>query len=305
MSRDFALGFSQGSRAHRFFSHLVFPTWHAGTVLLVCLAGVSWSAVAFCAAMYALLAFGITAGYHRYFSHRSYRAGRAFQFALALLGTLAMQKGVLWWAGHHRQHHRDSDGETDVHSPVRRGFWWSHLGWIVAPDYKQTDWAGIKDMAVYPELRWLNRYWAAPFAGMCVLVFATLGLQHMVWGCFVSVVLLWHATFAINSLAHLFGRKVYRTGDESRNNALLALLTHGEGWHNNHHFYAASARQGFRWYELDLSYAVLCVLEVLGVVWDLRRPSPEVVAGQLGGRDHLVEPAGQSARSRSSAARSA
>jgi stearoyl-CoA desaturase (Delta-9 desaturase) len=297
----------ESERYHPLLSHLMFPVAHVAAVVLVLFAGVSWSAVAFCAGMYALFAFGITAGYHRYFSHRSYRTGRAFQLVLALLGTLPLQKGVLWWAGHHRQHHRDSDGEADVHSPIRRGFWWSHMGWIVAPDYKQTDWAGIKDMAVYPELRWLNRFWGAPFAVMCAVVYATLGLQHMVWGCVVSTVLLWHATFAVNSLAHLFGRRVYETTDHSRNNVLIALLTHGEGWHNNHHFYAGSARQGFRWYELDLTYGVLCVLEALGVVWDVRRPSPEVVAGLLGGRNHLVaaEPAQSSRRARSSTARSA
>ncbi len=275
-------------RLERLTSPLVFPAFHAGTLALVVLAGFSWGALAFALAMYVVMAFGITAGYHRYFSHRSYRTSRAFQFVLALLGTLPLQKGVLWWASHHRQHHRESDRDGDVHSPVRRGFWWAHMGWIVALDYKRTDWRGIRDFARFPELRWLNRCWYLPFAGLCAIVYGSLGLQYMVWGCFVSTVVLWHTTFSINSLAHRVGRRVYATGDESRNNLLLALLTHGEGWHNNHHFYAASARQGFRWYELDLSYAILCVLERLGVVWDVRRPSAEVVAGWLGGRNHLL-----------------
>ena len=277
-------------RRGRIVDHLVFPAFHAAAVVLVAVSGVSWGAVALCAATYAALAFGITAGFHRYFAHRSYRTGRAFQLVLAVLGTLALQKGVLWWAAHHRRHHRFSDGEGDVHSPVRRGFWWAHMGWIVAPDFKATDWRGIKDFAGCPELRWLNRYWGVPFLGLCAVVFAAGGVQYVAWGCFVSIVLLWHATFAINSLAHLVGRRVYATPDHSRNNALLALLTHGEGWHNNHHHYPASARQGFRWYELDASYAVLCVLERLGLVWSVRRPPAEVVAGRLGRRDHLLHP---------------
>ncbi|MCO5167584.1 MAG: acyl-CoA desaturase [Planctomycetes bacterium] len=240
------------------------------------------------ALMYALIMFGITAGYHRYFSHRSFRTSRAFQFVLALLGTLAIQKGVLWWAAHHRRHHRESDQEGDVHSPVRRGFWWSHVGWIMSPDFMETDFDGIKDMARYPELRWLNQHFILPFVAMCVLVNFTLGFQYLVWGCFVSTICLWHATFCINSMAHLVGRRVYETTDQSRNNVLLALMTHGEGWHNNHHYYAASVRQGFRWWQIDLSYMVLCALEAFGIVWGLKRPSPEVVDGWVGGKDHLI-----------------
>jgi stearoyl-CoA desaturase (delta-9 desaturase) len=266
----------------------VFLGFHVATAIMIGIAGVSWPAVALCAAMYALLMFGITAGYHRYFSHRSYRTGRAFQFVLALLGTLSLQKGVLWWAAHHRRHHRESDGPDDIHSPVRRGFWWSHVGWIMAADYMETDWDGIKDMARYPELRWLNEHYILPFVGLCCLVFFPLGFQYLVWGCFVSTIFLWHATFCINSLAHVLGRRVYATTDTSKNNLLLALATHGEGWHNNHHFYAASARQGFRWWQVDVSYYVLCALELVGIVWDVKRPSPAVVDGWVGGKDHLV-----------------
>lgn len=272
----------------RLGDNVAFLGFHVATAILVALADASWGAVGFMALVYALLMFGITAGYHRYFSHRSFRTSRAFQFVLALLGTLSLQKGVLWWAAHHRRHHRESDGENDIHSPVRRGFWWAHVGWIMAPDYMETDWDGIKDMARYPELRWLNQHFILPFVGLCVLVQLTLGFQYLVWGCFVSTVLLWHATFCINSLAHVLGTRVYETTDQSRNNFLLAIATHGEGWHNNHHFYAASVRQGFRWWQVDLSYMVLCVLERLGVVWGLKRPTPEIVDGWLGGKDHLI-----------------
>lgn len=283
-------------RLERVVAALVFPVSHAATLTMVVFAGFGWGPLAFGLAMYVAMAFGVTAGYHRYFSHRTFQTGRAFQFVLAFLGTLPLQKGVLWWASHHRQHHRTSDRDGDVHSPVRRGFWWAHMGWIVAPDHKATDRAGIKDFAGVPELRWLDDHWRLPFAGLCAVVLCTLGFQYMVWGCFVSTVLLWNATFSINSLAHMFGRRVYATSDESRNNLVLAIITLGEGWHNNHHFHAASVRQGFRWYELDLTYAALCVLERLGVVWDLRRPSPEVVAGWLGGRNHLIGRPGQGAR---------
>lgn len=272
----------------RLGDNVVFTGFHVATVILVAVAGVSWGAVGLMALMYALLMFGITAGYHRYFSHRSFKTSRAFQFVLALLGTLSLQKGVLWWAAHHRHHHRESDQEGDIHSPTRRGFWWSHVGWIMAPDYMETDWDGIKDMARYPELRWLNKHFILPFVALCVLVQFTLGLQYLAWGCFVSTIFLWHATFCINSLAHVLGGRVYETTDTSRNNLLLALATHGEGWHNNHHYYAASVRQGFRWWQVDLSYTVLCVLELLGVVWGMKRPTPEIVDGWLGGKDHLI-----------------
>jgi stearoyl-CoA desaturase (delta-9 desaturase) len=272
----------------KLLDNLVFLGFHTATVILVAIAGVSWGAVALMVGMYALIMFGITAGYHRYFAHRSYQTSRAFQFVLALIGTLAIQKGVLWWAAHHRRHHRESDQEGDVHSPVRRGFWWSHVGWIMAPDFMETDFDGIKDMARYPELRWLNQHYILPFAIFTAIIYFTLGLQYMAWGCFVSTVLLWHATFCINSMAHLLGRRVYETTDHSRNNLLLALATHGEGWHNNHHFYMASVRQGFRWWQIDVSYMVLCVLEAVGIVWGLKRPTPEIIGGWLGGKNHLI-----------------
>jgi stearoyl-CoA desaturase (delta-9 desaturase) len=272
----------------RAFNVTVFFGLHVLAISLAVATGASASALALFAAISAALLFGITAGYHRYFSHRSYQTSRAFQLVLALLGTLALQKGVLWWASHHRRHHRESDLEGDLHSPVRHGFWWAHLGWILVPDWEATDFDGIKDMARYPELRWLNEHYLLPPLGLSILVGCTLGAQHLAWGCFMSTMLVGHATFCINSLAHVVGTRVYETNDQSRNNALLALLTAGEGWHNNHHFFPASARQGFRWYEIDLTYYVLCVLERLGIVWGLKRPTPDMVAGWLGGKNHLV-----------------
>lgn len=234
--------------------------------------GVTWSALAVCLALFWLRMFGVTAGYHRYFSHRSYKTSRPFQFVLALLGTLAVQKGVLWWAANHRQHHKYSDQEEDIHSPVQRGFWWSHVGWILAPDYEETQFERIPDMAKYPELRWLNDHYLAPPVALAVLLYLVGGATWLVWGFFISTTVLWHSTFTINSLAHVWGSRRYETTDTSRNNVWLALLTMGEGWHNNHHRYMNSVRQGFFWWEIDLSYYVLVALSWCGLVWDLHQP---------------------------------
>ena len=181
--------------------------------------------IALCIGLYYLRMFGITAGYHRYFAHRSYKTGRVFQFLIALIGTLSLQKGVLWWAAHHRIHHKHSDDEHDIHSPVQRGLYWAHQGWILCKRYVKTDWPRIQDFAKYPELRWLNKHdWVGPWA-LGLACFLIAGWQGLVIGFFTSTVLLWHSTFFINSLSHVFGRRRYATEDTSRNSALLAVLT--------------------------------------------------------------------------------
>jgi stearoyl-CoA desaturase (Delta-9 desaturase) len=238
--------------------------------------GVSWKAVALCVALYVIRMFGITAGYHRYFSHRSYSTTRVFQFVLACLGAAAMQKGPLWWAAHHRHHHQHSDQENDIHSPDQRGFWWSHVGWTLCDRYDETQFRLIKDFADYPELRWLNRYSLVPGILLAVGCFLTLGWQGLVWGFVISTVLLYHGTFAINSLCHMFGRVRYQTSDASRNSFLLALITLGEGWHNNHHYYSTCTRMGFFWWEVDFSYYALRTLSLFGVVWNLKKPPERV-----------------------------
>lgn len=271
----------------RILRHSVFIGFHF-TPLLAIWSGVSLKAVGLCVLMYFVRMFGITAGYHRYFAHRSFRTSRPFRFMLALLGTLALQKGVLWWAAHHRKHHRYSDQPGDVHSVKQDGFWWAHVGWIMSSKYTETDRDRIKDMASFPELRWLNRFWIVPFVLLCVVFYFALGFQALVWGCFISTVVLFHATFCINSLMHMVGRRVYDTSDESRNSMVLALITMGEGWHNNHHYYQTSVRQGFRWWEIDMSYYILVLLEKIGAVWDLKRPTPEIIAGKMGDRDYRL-----------------
>jgi stearoyl-CoA desaturase (delta-9 desaturase) len=243
--------------------------------------GVSWSAVLLCVALYALRMFALTAGYHRYFSHRTYKTSRWFQFTLGLLGTMAVQKGPLWWAAHHRRHHKYTDQEGDVHSPVQDGFWWSHVGWIIDTKYDETDWDAIKDFARYPEMRWLNKYHLVPPVALAVALFFIGGWQFLVWGFFVSTVILYHCTFSINSLAHLWGTQRYQSGDESRNNLLLALLTGGEGWHNNHHYYMSTVKQGFFWWEVDFSYYALRMLSWFGIVWDLRMPPKHLVEAKI------------------------
>jgi stearoyl-CoA desaturase (delta-9 desaturase) len=227
--------------------------------------------------MYYLRMFGITAGYHRYFSHRAYKTGRVFQFILAFLGTTAMQKGVLWWAAHHRKHHKYSDLPEDIHSPVQNSLFWSHIGWILSRKYDATDWARIQDFAKYPELRWLNKYYVIPPILGGALLYVYNGWAGFVWGGLVSSVLLWHGTFTINSLSHLWGSRRYKTTDDSRNNPVLAMITMGEGWHNNHHHYQSTANQGFFWWEIDLSYYILRALSVVGLVWDLRTPPKHIL----------------------------
>ncbi len=239
--------------------------------------GVTLRDVALCAALYALRIFCITGVYHRYFSHRSYKMGRAMQFLMAVGGTLAVQKGPLWWAGHHRHHHKYSDEPSDVHSPMK-GMFWSHMGWIMCRKFDPTPFDQIKDFAKFPELRWLDEYHWVPPTVLGVLVYLGFGWSGLVVGFFWSLVLCWHCTYLINSLAHVIGRRRYVTTDTSRNSLVLALLTFGEGWHNNHHYYQSSANQGFFWWEIDISYYVLKALSVVGLVSDLRKPPAHVLS---------------------------
>jgi len=268
-------------------SSLPFVLVHLACVLAF-FVDLDWGALAVCALAFWVRMFGITAGYHRYFAHRSFKTSRAFQFILAVLGTLSVQKGVLWWAAHHRRHHKYADQEGDLHSPLQSGFWWAHVGWFLSTQYDATDVARIPDLVKYPELRWLNEHYLVPPVGLAVGLFLVGGMSWLVWGFFISTTLLWHATFTINSLSHQFGTRRYATSDTSRNNVWLALLTMGEGWHNNHHHYMNSVRQGFFWWEIDASYYVLRALEWLGVTWDLVHPPARVLAASAAAREPRV-----------------
>ncbi|HEV2557603.1 MAG TPA: acyl-CoA desaturase [Microvirga sp.] len=238
--------------------------------------GVTWEAVAIAVAFYWLRMFAIGAGYHRYFSHRAYSTGRVFQFILAFLAQSTAQKSVLWWAAKHRHHHLFSDTEHDVHSPRQSGFLYSHVGWIFAEKHGDTDLVKVADFAKYPEILWLHKYELLPATVLALVAFLIGGWPGLVVGFFWSTVAVYHGTFCINSLAHVHGKKRYVTGDDSRNNWLLAFFTMGEGWHNNHHAYQSSVRQGFRWWELDPTYYILKMLSWVGIVWDLKTP-PEAV----------------------------
>ena len=231
--------------------------------------GVTWQAVVLCVVLLFVRVWGITAGYHRYFAHRTYKTSRAFQFFLALLAQSSSQKGVLWWAAHHRVHHKLSDQPGDVHSPIQNSFYYAHMGWLF-DDTEETRWDKIRDFAKYPELRWLNKYWVVPPTVLAVSCFLIAGWPGLFIGFFLSTVLLWHNTFLINSLTHVWGKKRFDTSDESRNNMVTALLTLGEGWHNNHHHYQSSCRNGFYWWEIDVTYYVLKMLSWVGIVWDIR-----------------------------------
>lgn len=254
--------------------------------------GVSPTALTVAAALYALRMFALTGFYHRYFSHKTFRTSRAVQFLFALIGAACAQRGPLWWAAHHRHHHRHADTALDPHSPGVHGFLWSHAGWFLTPRAFRTELERVPDLAVYPELRWLDRYDIAVPVLLALALYAlgallqhvapslhTSGAQLLVWGFFVSTVALFHATVTINSLAHRYGSRRYATRDDSRNNPWLALLTFGEGWHNNHHYFPGSARQGFRWWEIDLTWYGLKLMALLGLVHDLK-PVPAWVLGK-------------------------
>jgi stearoyl-CoA desaturase (delta-9 desaturase) len=243
------------------------------------------------AGLYFVRMFAITGFYHRYFSHRSFHTSRWMQFIFAVVGNTAVQRGALWWASVHRHHHKHSDQPQDAHSPRISGFLWSHIGWMTSSKNFPTNYDSIRDLAKFPELVFLNRFdlvvpaifgAALYMVGALLARFApgleTTGGQLFVWGFFVSTVMLLHGTLFINSMAHVIGGRRFKTQDDSRNNFVLALITLGEGWHNNHHRYMSSARQGFYWWELDITYYLLKALAALGLVWDLRTVPESIYA---------------------------
>lgn len=267
------------------------PDWMGSSAFMLvhvaCLAvffvGFSWAALGLCVITYMARMFGITGVYHRYFSHRTYKTSRWFQFVLAWIGCSAAQQGPLWWAAHHRHHHRFSDEEEDIHSPIQRGFYWAHVGWIICKKYEKTDTKSIPDFAKYPELVFLNNYHIIPPIVLALACFGIgvlaekfapgLGMngwQALVWGFFISTVLCYHFTFSINSFMHLFGKRRFETKDHSRNNWILAIFCMGEGWHNNHHRCPYAEAQGMYWWELDMSHYIIKTFQKLGLVWDVQ-----------------------------------
>ena len=273
--------------------------------LFALLTGVSTIAIVTCLSLYVVRMFAITAGFHRLFAHRTYQTGRVFQFLMALIGTMSYQKGPLWWSAHHRRHHLNSDNEHDLHSPRTHSWWRSHVGWFLSRSSQATDWKLISNLTKYRELHFLDKYYSLPPVLLAVMTYlwgsllgrwapqlGTSGWQMLVWGFFISTILLYHGTFTVNSLAHISGRRRFDTDDYSRNNVFVALITLGEGWHNNHHYYQSSERQGFYWWEIDVSHYALTVLSWFGLVWNLRMPPKHLLVADgtsFPQRDDLVE----------------
>jgi stearoyl-CoA desaturase (delta-9 desaturase) len=282
-SNEARAGHSSNWRDYFRLTTVLIGAVHVAAIAGVIYLGWSWTWAGIALGAYFLRMIVVTAGYHRYFSHRAFKTSRVFQFLLALGAQSAAQKGVLWWASHHRHHHRHSDTAEDVHSVRQRGLWYAHLGWIFGPGWSDTRWELVTDLGKFPELRFLNRTAVSilPSVALALVCLGVGGLPGLVWGYFVSTVLLWHGSFSINSLAHLMGTRRYATDDDSRNNWWLALITTGEGWHNNHHHYQSSANQGFRWWEIDITFYCLRVLALFGVIWDLRRPPRTTLAPTL------------------------
>ena len=290
-------GEDSGGRAVQASRWFAFGAFHL-LALAALWTGISVVAVAVAVLLYAARMFFITGFYHRYFSHKAFRASRPVQFAMAAAGCTAGQRGPLWWAGHHRHHHAHADDADDPHSPAQQGLFTAHMGWFLRDENYATPWKYVRDWARYPELRWLNRYDMVPFLALAAAVYGlggalahfapglgTDGPQMLVVGFIWSSIALYHATYTINSLAHRWGSRRYATGDDSRNNGVLALITLGEGWHNNHHFYPGSARQGFRWWELDATYYGLRLMAAMGLIRDLRPvPASVLEAGYKGVR---------------------
>lgn len=267
--------------------------------LLAFVTGVSTFAVVFAIGFFVIRMFAITGFYHRYFSHKTFKTSRKAQFVFAILGASAAQRGPLWWAAHHRHHHQHSDDPEDLHSPHQGGFWWSHAGWFTCDAGFAMDQRRIRDWLKFPELRFINRFDSLIPFGFAVLIYlfgealatwapglGTNGLQLLTWGFFISTVVLFHATVSINSLSHVWGKRRFDTGDDSRNNFWLALITLGEGWHNNHHRWPRSVRQGFRWYEIDVTWYGLWLLSKLGIIWDLN-PIPAHIQEETRELDNL------------------
>ena len=245
-------------------------------IVHLCLFGVIWTGVsatdfAALGIIYLVQMTAVTVGYHRYFSHKTFKTGRLFQFILAFLAQTTAQKGVLWWAAHHRDHHKHSDTEHDVHSPVTQGFVYAHLAWIFDVRHDATKFSKIRDFARFPELRFLNRFHLVPAFIVGWIILQTLGASGLIVGFLGSIVLCWHVTFMINSLAHVWGTRPYDTADQSRNNAFLALLSCGEGWHNNHHHEMLDARLGTHWWQIDIGWYTIWCLSKLGIVSSPRR----------------------------------
>ena len=236
----------------------------------------NWKAVGVAVALWWLTGgIGICLGYHRYFTHRSFTTYKPIEYLLAICGCMAGEAGPISWVAAHRYHHTYSDMEDDPHSPLR-GFFWAHMGWLFAREKFLSEFESYKryapDMARDRFLVWLDRFHLVPTALLAWGLYAMGGWTFVVWGIFVRSVMVYHSTWLVNSASHVWGYRTYQTTDKSRNNWWVALLTFGEGWHNNHHAFQRSARHGFRWWEIDPTFMMVKLLWMFGLASDIHLP---------------------------------
>jgi stearoyl-CoA desaturase (delta-9 desaturase) len=259
--------------------------------------GIGWVELGLLAGMYVLTALGITVGFHRLFTHRSFEAHPAVQFVLAVLGSMAVQTPLLRWVAVHRLHHQHSDGPDDPHSPhhhgpglrgLLRGAWHAHLGWFFRADPPNLA-RYVKDLCRSRALRLAHTLFPV-WVLLGLVIPAVLGgvlsrswagaLGGLIWGGLARIFLLHHVTWSVNSVCHLWGARPYPEQDQSRNNIVFGVLALGEGWHNNHHAFPTSARHGLRWWQFDLSYYVICAFSRLGLAWKVKLPPRQAPAGR-------------------------
>ncbi|HEY1909661.1 MAG TPA: fatty acid desaturase [Vicinamibacterales bacterium] len=243
------------------------------SALLVLTVPFRWAYIGLWAASHFVRALGLTLMYHRYYAHRAFKMNRGARFVWTLIGTAAMQKGPIWWAGHHVMHHKFADREGDPHSPMISGFYYAHVGWFLHDTkFDQLDASNpvVRDFGKFPEIAWLEKYFIIPPTVMAVAMYLYGGWPWLVYGFCLPTMTLAHATFCINTVNHLFGSRRFETMDDSRNNPITAFFAVGEGWHNNHHRYQRAARNGFYWWEFDLTWYTMKAMAALGLVWDMQ-----------------------------------
>lgn len=291
----------------------------AGLVMaIVLLWGIAfeWVYLGLLVGLYVLTALGVTVGYHRFFTHKSFKTPRFVGVTLAVLGSMAVEGPVLRWVATHRKHHQHSDQEEDPHSPhghgggirgMLMGMWHAHMGWLFRSKAFVSERAigsegseysrYVKDLETDPWWRWMSRLfplWVvlglllpALIGGLATMSWTGV-LLGFIWGGLVRVLLLHHVTWSINSVCHIWGTRPFRSHDESRNNAVFGVLAMGEGWHNNHHAFPASARHGLRWWQVDVSYLVIWAMSKVGLASDVRVPAPERIAAKRRSARHAV-----------------
>jgi stearoyl-CoA desaturase (delta-9 desaturase) len=270
---------------------VVLPLVGVGAAIVLCWGwGFSWVDLGLLLGLYLPTAVGITVGFHRLFTHQSFRTNRVVQLVLSVLGSMAVEGPLLQWVAVHRRHHAHSDRPGDPHSPhlhgggihgLLRGLWHSHVGWLFAPDAPDLE-RYVRDLRRRPLLRVVSALFPV-WVVLSLLIPAVLGglltaswmgaLSGLIWGGLVRIFLVHHVTWSVNSVCHLWGTRPYRSDDRSRNNIVVALLALGEGWHHTHHVFPASARHGLRWWEIDISFCIIRTLELFGLARDVKVPS--------------------------------